>query len=317
MNENGINIYIPTIHDDYNSVKLLANFNQDLRKALAEVENYGGARKITFNFSKSQGLGTLGISYMSVISNYVKVRGWELYYHWSDATESVKRDFEISGFNQRYFKDYIDRSPYVNNKSHNNILFQDFYGDSIEDIEENVLLYIENQWFNEANFLFDSTIYSEMLGSFIEMFANAAEHSGNGSTVGIAAYGMIDNEQKDIYLTLIDLGKGIANKVQYYFQKENNVKLSELDAVRWALEPNHTTRSKRLGGQGFTNIKQFLRANRGKLDIVSNSVHVTMDSDLETIFEINDVNFSGTILMFRLNNENVIYFKEIKGDSNS
>lgn len=312
MFDDALLIFIPTIKDDDLSIVELVKFNNNLRSKLTEQEKKGANRTLIFDLSQSEGMNTLGIIYMAVISNYVKTRGWGLYYRLSGASEVVQHDFEVSGFNQRYFKNFIENSDYINDKTHNRILFKDFYGNSIEDIEVDVLEYIEKQWFKEANFIFDKTVYSEMLGIFIEMFANAAEHSGNGSTVGIGAYGTIDLENKNIYLALIDLGKGIANKVQYYWSSTNGGDISDVEAVKWALAPNHTTRSRRLGGQGFTNIRQFLKINQGSLDIITNSVHAKLEGNLETKMSTMDVNFSGTILIFKLNNETVRYYKKPK-----
>lgn len=308
-------INVPTMIEDSNekAFTTLSNFDKQVSSTLNRLDATESILPIVFNFEKCKGLSTYAIAYMAIISNYIKNRNRELFYSWATATDEVKKDFEQSGFINRYFKAFVEKSPYLQDEEHNNIQFRDFKGAGLDDIIDDVFEYLENQWFENMEFRFDEVLYSEMVGSFVEMFANAIEHSRNGKDVGIAAYGKLNKESNEIYLCIVDRGVGIVSNVKEYWNKHyggNNV-IDDIQAMTWALQLNNTTREKKLGGQGFSNIKQFIRANRGCLDIYSNSVHARMEGDLLDNITIANQSFPGTMLIFKLKNARILYKRKV------
>lgn len=308
-------IYVPTMVEDSNdkAFTTLSNFDKQVNATLNKLESTESVLPIVFSFEKCKGLSTYAIAYMAIISNYIKTRDRNLLYSWGTATDEAKKDFELSGFINRYFKKFVEKSPYIQDEEHNEIQFRDFIGNELDDIIDEVFEYLENQWFENMQFKFDESLYSEMVGSFVEMFANAIEHSGNGNNVGIAAYGKLNDNATEIYLCIVDRGVGIVNNVKRYWKKHYAEKdmIDDIQAMRWALQLNNTTREKRLGGQGFSNIRQFIRANQGSLDIYSNSVHARMESDLVDHIAMANESFPGTMLIFKLKNSRILYKREV------
>ncbi|MGX7043372.1 sensor histidine kinase [Leuconostoc holzapfelii] len=311
MKQNMYKIYVPTMVEDSNekAFTTLSNFDKQVNATLNRLDSTESMLPVVFSFEKCKGLSTYAIAYMAIISNYIKTRGRKLFYSWATATDEVKKDFELSGFISRYFKKFVETSPYIQDEEHNEIQFRDFIGSELDDIIDDVFEYLEKQWFENMQFKFDESLYSEMVGSFVEMFANAIEHSGNGRDVGIAAYGKLNNNASEIYLCIVDRGVGIVNNVKKYWDKHHaeDDTLDDIQAMRWALKVNNTTREKRLGGQGFSNIRQFIRANQGSLDIYSNSVHARMESDLPDNITLANESFPGTMLIFKLKNARILY----------
>ncbi len=101
--------------------------------------------------------------------------------------------------------------------------------------------------------------------SIFELFENARTH---GHCRYIYTCGQIikDEENTRLDFTIVDMGKSIKTNVNNYLQKS----LSGIEAIDWAMKSGHTTKTGTVsGGLGFDIIFEFIKLNKGKIQIVS------------------------------------------------
>ena len=101
--------------------------------------------------------------------------------------------------------------------------------------------------------------------SIFEIFQNAVAHSE--SRLGVFVCGQFFPNELRLNLTISDPGIGICNKVRAFLNKND---LPSEEAIQWALAGGHTTRTgRRPGGVGLKFMLDFVKRNRGNIQIVS------------------------------------------------
>jgi hypothetical protein len=126
--------------------------------------------------------------------------------------------------------------------------------------------YVRNEMLSKPNF----PKHSKMLGkkineSIFELFENARTH---GHCKNIYTCGQIINESGATRLdfTIVDMGKTIKYNVNQYLSQD----FSGADAIEWAIQSGHTTKTGEVsGGLGLDIIFEFIKLNKGKIQIVS------------------------------------------------
>jgi signal transduction histidine kinase len=132
--------------------------------------------------------------------------------------------------------------------------------------------------------------------SLFEIFQNAALHSR--SQQGLFACGQFFPSKNRIDFTIADAGIGIRENVRRYLK---NKKISSCKAIEWALEEGHTTKTGRQpGGLGLKLIKDFIRLNKGKIQIVSRFGFCEFTFKGEKINKM-DHDFPGTCVNIEIN----------------
>jgi anti-anti-sigma regulatory factor len=97
-----------------------------------------------------------------------------------------------------------------------------------------------------------------------EVFQNAVIHSQ--SKLGIFVCGQFFPQKQRLDLTISDAGIGIRENVRRFLK----VKISSVGAIRWALQEGHTTKKgKQPGGLGLKFLHDFVRLNKGRIQIAS------------------------------------------------
>jgi hypothetical protein len=101
--------------------------------------------------------------------------------------------------------------------------------------------------------------------SIFEIFQNAITHSE--SKLGVFVCGQFFPNELRLNLTISDPGIGICSKVRAFL---GNQDLPSEAAIQWALAGGHTTRTgRRPGGVGLKFMLDFVKQNRGNIQIVS------------------------------------------------
>lgn len=133
--------------------------------------------------------------------------------------------------------------------------------------------------------------------SLFEIFQNTAIHSE--SEFGVFVCGQFFPQKRRLDFTISDAGIGIRENVRRYFQ---NNRINSCNAIRWALmEGNTTKRGKRQpGGLGLKLIKEFIRLNRGKIQITSRYGFYEYSPSGES-FEKMGEDFPGTSVNIEIN----------------
>lgn len=132
--------------------------------------------------------------------------------------------------------------------------------------------------------------------SLFEIFQNAAFHSKSSS--GIFVCGQFYPQKHRLDFTIADAGIGIRENVRSYTK---NLKMNSCSAIKWALTEGHTTKTgNQPGGLGLKLIKDFIRMNQGKLQIVSRFGYFEFNADGSS-FEKMDHDFPGTSVNIEIN----------------
>ncbi len=139
-----------------------------------------------------------------------------------------------------------------------------------------------------------------------EVYQNAVIHSE--SELGVFVCGQFFPQQHRLDFTIADAGIGIRETVRRYF---NNPRINSLPALKWALEPFHTTKSgPHPGGLGLEFLQKFARLNEGKIQIASRFGFYELNCDKETFAKM-EADFPGTAVTIGINtaDEGVYFLK--------
>lgn len=134
--------------------------------------------------------------------------------------------------------------------------------------------------------------------SLLEIFQNAAIHSQ--SEPGVFTCGQFYPQKHRLDFTIADAGVGIRENVRRYTGK---TKMNSCAAIQWALAEGHTTKTGKLpGGLGLKLLKDFIRMNKGKLQIVSRFGYYEFSAHGESIIKM-DHDFPGTCVNIEINTQ--------------
>jgi len=101
--------------------------------------------------------------------------------------------------------------------------------------------------------------------SIFEVFQNTVIHSR--SRLGAFVCGQFYPQYQRMDLTIADAGVGIRINVRRYLR---NMKISSVEAIRWALQEGNTTKTgSQPGGVGLKFLHDFVALNQGKIQIAS------------------------------------------------
>lgn len=131
--------------------------------------------------------------------------------------------------------------------------------------------------------------------SIFEIFQNAAIHAD--SRLGVFVCGQFYPQLQRFDLTIADAGIGIQANVQEFLQQD----ISSTEAIRWALEEGHSTKTgPQPGGVGLKFLKDFVELNRGKIHIASRLGFYELANGGESFFEL-AADFPGTAVNLEIN----------------
>ena len=131
--------------------------------------------------------------------------------------------------------------------------------------------------------------------SIFEIFVNSVSHSE--TILGIFTCGQYFPTKERIDFTIVDRGIGIKEKIR----KEIGKKMQGDEAIAWALEERNTTRKGDIpGGLGLKLIKEFIKLNEGRIQIVSNDGFCELSGN-EVFQQVFNLTFPGTLVNIRFN----------------
>ncbi|HRH34290.1 MAG TPA: hypothetical protein PKY12_04495, partial [Catalimonadaceae bacterium] len=98
-----------------------------------------------------------------------------------------------------------------------------------------------------------------------------------------------------------DFGGGIPNKINRYFEENGKEKLSDEQAIRWAMKIGNSTKSTlRNKGFGLDTLSNLVRKLNGTLRIISNKVVLSQNgTDEIEIIPLKNI-FPGTLVTVSL-----------------
>lgn len=144
--------------------------------------------------------------------------------------------------------------------------------------------------------------------SIYEVFVNAQMHS---NTQFIYTCGQFYPNKHKIEFTIVDTGIGFKNKIN----SSLNTNLTSIQAIKWALGNNNTTKKDVPGGIGLAILTEFIRLNKGKFQVVSDDgFYQLYENDVQT--ELLKNPFPGTVINMEFRTDD-IYSYSLSTEFNS
>ncbi len=140
------------------------------------------------------------------------------------------------------------------------------------------------------------------LESLLEIFQNSSEHSA--SEEGIFVCGQFFPSKKRLDFSIADAGIGFRDKVRSFFPDKS---INSIGALRWALKEGSTTKGI-VGGLGLKLLKDFIRLNKGKLQIVSRYAYYEY-ADKKEDFQKMKHDFPGTCVNLEINTDDASSYR--------
>lgn len=215
----------------------------------------------------------------------------------------------------------INLQPKIEDIFRRNHFLASFGGSKIPDFNDTTIKYRKNK-LNEEKLIkeflnsellhkenfpkLSNSAQKEVIRSIFEIYSNAIIH---GDCEHVYSCGQLYPTKKPprIDFTIVDLGRTIQRNVNDFL----NVDKSGKEAIRWALEGTNTTKPKDEnipGGLGFKIIKDFVKLNKGKIQIASSNGYWEFIHG-EEIFKDFTQKFQGTVVNIEFNlNDDSFYF---------
>lgn len=135
--------------------------------------------------------------------------------------------------------------------------------------------YIEDEFIHRPEIPhMSSGLIKKFRESVFEIFSNAVIHSR--TKLGIFSCGQNYPSQKKLDFCIADLGIGIRRNLL----ETLNLDLSPEVAIDWATRDSNTTKKGRIpGGLGLKLLSEFIKRNKGRLQIISDSGYWSLDSN--------------------------------------
>jgi hypothetical protein len=247
--------------------------------------------------------------------------------NWFEANLSaILGSFTVLFREQHKVVDVKNISPNIEDVLCRNHFLCEFKYDGFADSKGTIITYKEFSPYKDLEFLDyieeellskpDFPKHSKLLGkkineSIFEIFENARTHGDckHIFTCGQyypSKYGGLKGKRLDI--TIVDVGITIKQNVNDYL----HTKLTGSEAIEWAMQYGNTTKIGNVsGGLGLDIVKEFIRLNKGKIQIVSADGYLEFSED-EVIKKSFNNFFPGTVvnIEFRLNDRNLYKLKE-------
>jgi hypothetical protein len=169
--------------------------------------------------------------------------------------------------------------------------------DTFQDMN-GIMDYLTDFWLGRGWVNVSQELRDTIVGHVWEIYANAFEHAG--SKIGVFSCGQHFPLKNELTLSVIDFGHGIAANVRNFLSSDPRAEhLTAAACMQWAFKDGNTTRPDIRRGLGLKLLKEFMCANRGKLEVYSNEGYVLMDKDGEQ-FENRSSSFDGTVVHITL-----------------
>lgn len=126
-----------------------------------------------------------------------------------------------------------------------------------------VMQYLRNDWLGRGWVNVSNAVQDVIATAVWEIYGNAFEHGA--SPVGVFSCGQRYPQRHEIALTVVDFGAGIPGTVRGVPTLES---ISDPDAIEWALMPGTTSKPGNRG-VGLNILAEFIRLNRGRVEIAS------------------------------------------------
>lgn len=203
----------------------------------------------------------------------------------------IKNNF-LSHFSMEHFDGY-PKGDYIGYREHTEYL------DATE-----IALHLSNEWLSDEKLSISTELKNAIVSKIFEIFMNAYGHGAEPAGIaglGVISCGMHKKKEKQLKLTVIDFGAGIATNVRRFLKKE----MSDQECMSWALQRGHSTKTDSMDdiprGLGFGLLAEFVSLNEGGFKVFSNGACASVERD--GTYSVKNVKypFSGTMVNISIN----------------
>lgn len=286
---------VPTINDDLSDFdKLFALWNQANDDFL----------DVTFDFSHCWFLRHNAVAFLGGLARSINARSGIATINWASMKDDIRTNLEKSGFSTTFGRggSFLTGNtiPYR----------EDSTFDKTKIIEYLKIYWLGRGWVSISNLLRDAIV-----GTVLEIYINAFEHSE--SPIGIFSCGQHYPNLHVLKLSVVDFGVGIPSNVRFFFKDNPHVEtLNSAACVKWAFQRGTTTKPNGTSrGMGLDLLKEFVKINKGRLEIFSHEGYALIDETQET-FVNRETFFEGTLIniTFRCDESYYQFASEITGE---
>jgi len=162
--------------------------------------------------------------------------------------------------------------------------------------------YIRNELLNKPQFPSHSNkLGKEITRNIFEIYENARTH-GQCDYIHTCGQFYPKKPDKPLHFTIVDKGVNIKQNVSAFFNQDINA----ADAIEWAMKKGNTTKTgDTSGGLGLAVIFEFIKLNRGKIQVISSDGFYEFKNGIVSKNKLGSI-FDGTIvnIKFNLNDSN-------------
>lgn len=141
--------------------------------------------------------------------------------------------------------------------------------------------------------------------NIFEIYENARTH-GRCEFIHTCGQFFPRKESKPLHFTIVDKGINIKQNVSQFLGRE----IEASEAISWAMIKGNTTKTgDTSGGLGLSVIFEFIKLNKGKIQVISSDGFYEFNKDLIEKRKLSHA-FDGTIvnIRFNLNDSNIYSF---------
>ncbi len=265
--------------------------------------NYEGYNSLVKLYQKSK-----GITFDTVIFDFASCTWFEANLCSVLGSICNKLEFDINTVK------FIKMNSSIEKIFRKNEFLKHFGGESIDDVYQTTIKY--RRYKSTEQSLFKEYLNKELLSkdempemsmllqkkineSIFEIFENAITH-GNSKYVFSCGQYYPNKTPPRIDFTIVDLGNTIKANVNNFLGAEK----SGAEAIEWAVKAKNTTKTGNTpGGLGLKVIREFLKMNKGKMQIASGDGFWSQDKNSSTFVRELEDNFEGTIVNLEFNIE--------------
>ncbi len=265
--------------------------------------NYEGYNSLVKLYQKSK-----GITFDTVIFDFTSCTWFEANLCSVLGSICNKLEFDINTVK------FINMNSRIEEIFRKNEFLKHFGGESIDDVYQTTIKY--RRYKSTEQTLFKEYLNKELLSkdvmpemsmllqkkineSIFEIFENAITHGNSKYVFSCGQYYPNKNPPR-IDFTIVDLGNTIKANVNNFLGAEK----SGAEAIEWAVKAKNTTKTGNTpGGLGLKVIREFLKMNKGKMQIASGDGFWSQDKNSSTFVRELEDNFEGTIVNLEFNIE--------------
>jgi hypothetical protein len=245
-----------------------------------------GGANVVFDFSSCGRLPLNAVVFLGGFAALIRARGGTVKVRADTLKTKIFKDLEVNGLLEHLGIKTGRESPRRMPFEHHAVLDK-----------SRVMNYLENEWLGAGAVKLSADLRAAIMGNTWEVYANAFDHAE--SPIGIVNCGTYERSGKRLRLSVMDLGTGIPETIRRYRPLQP---IDAQRAMKWAFAQGTSTKAEIVGysrGLGLYTLKEFIKVNKGFMEVFSNDGYVKINHQGE-VYRQNNFSISGTFVHISL-----------------